>query len=369
MCGAAIVLLILFIAVGISIRRERSKQLLTNSRVLTSIEPDSTITLLSADTALIVKETWRPRYGSAHGATESDLYLRHLTEQKETILPELTKFYNSLLRPSNFALVPSADGKTLLFWQNTVRSTGAAIVPVGSPRQYIRMLGYVPLYEACWIGSSMQWVEYIWSGESITNMKAVVHNVDGSIASRKFMHFKLPDSFPDSFNQIVTFTPEHFMMTDWNSNTDTLSYPTQDRPESESDPAKKAVITVADIDCTASPAQVKLTEIPLEAQRKLIAAIFSPDGKSIAWIYAYDDKSQNNWYADLVSRFTGMAKTGTVHYLGLWVSRSDGSDLQEVGHISKNDDQDILTNVCWLADSRSLSFECRDKLYIRNVER
>jgi len=367
--GAAIVLLILSIAVGSSVRLERSKQLLINSRVLTSIEPDSTVTLLSEDTALILKETQRPNTGDPRGVDQVDIYLRHLTDQKETIHPELTRFYNSLDRPYNFALVPSFDGKTVLFGQDTARATGAAVASVDSSQQYIRMIGFLQFYDVCWIGNSTQWVEYIWSDESITSMKAVVHNLDGSIAYRRFMHLKLPNAFTASFGQIVVFTPEHFMMTNWNSVTDRWPYPTEDRPASESDRATKTVLTVADIDGTASPAQVKLTEIPLEPQRKLIAAIVSPDGKSIAWLYAYDDKSQNNWYADLVSRFSRSARAGTVHRLGIWISKSDGSDLHEVGHISKNDDEDILTNVCWLSDRRSVSFVCRAKLYIRNVER
>lgn len=231
------------------------------------------------------------------------------------------------------------------------------------------MLGFLQFYDVCWIGSSTQWVEYIWLDRSITSMKIVVHNLDGSIAYRKFMQCKLPNPFSDDFGRTVALTPEHFMMTDSNSDTYSWDYRTEDRPASESEPTTKTVLTVADIDCTVSPAQVKLTEIPLEAHRKLIAAIVSPDGKSIAWIYAYDDKSQNNWYADLVSRFLRTARLGTVHCLSLWISTSDGSDLHEVGHISKIDDEDILTNVCWLADSRSVSFVCRDKLYIRNVER
>lgn len=100
-------------------------------------------------------------------------------------------------------------------------------------------------------------------------------------------------------------------------------------------------------------------------------SILSPQGDQIAWVFA---NINNDNAAGPLGKFYKLLGREERPWVGLWTSKTDGSDLREVGHINAgagsraagiwalyNDFNAAL--VRWLPDGKNLSFVYKHRLY------
>jgi hypothetical protein len=88
----------------------------------------------------------------------------------------------------------------------------------------------------------------------------------------------------------------------------------------------------------------------------------SPDGTKLAWLFHhyqtghFNDGSSTTWWT-------------ASDRADLWISRSDGKDLKQLGSINLVNNSDVLPDTIeWLPDGRHLSFVYKDALYTIPVD-
>ena len=130
---------------------------------------------------------------------------------------------------------------------------------------------------------------------------------------------------------------------------------------------------VAFLDLRSSPARIHGTTLQVPTGGNLQQTQLSPDGKSLAWLLDFDDRQKN--YPPFWDPFWSVCVKGQTPaepqpYPSeeIWVSRSDGSEMHELGHLSWLDSPYRLTNLRWAPDSRPISYVyhdyvCHDYVY------
>ncbi len=128
-------------------------------------------------------------------------------------------------------------------------------------------------------------------------------------------------------------------------------------------------IFVYDIDLRSRPVNIRQIRLPLpRAEIEEIA--LSPDGGTIAWKFFFREPySRPNLLQRLLAYLHHQNMTTPSPYsatgkVALWISRADGSDLHEIGHINQASELIDLAMITWLPDGKSLSFIYQDALYI-----
>jgi hypothetical protein len=92
----------------------------------------------------------------------------------------------------------------------------------------------------------------------------------------------------------------------------------------------------------------------------------SPQGDRIVWQVSRKEASPLQVW---LHRFLPMARIKARPTVGLWISRIDGTDLHEIGHLvvpPQPDDEGDTTlwlDVHWLPGGKRLSYEYHDRLY------
>jgi hypothetical protein len=103
--------------------------------------------------------------------------------------------------------------------------------------------------------------------------------------------------------------------------------------------------------------------IPIPAGRKavpLLPPVLSPDGERIAWFISVP-RTPLGWPA--TQRFWAPFKTAPSVQIGLWTTRLDGSDPNEIGVFTRRDPDDRPSLLQWTPDGRNLSFRYQGALF------
>jgi hypothetical protein len=122
----------------------------------------------------------------------------------------------------------------------------------------------------------------------------------------------------------------------------------------------KAVIVEADLQ-SKSPV-VRRFPIRLPPGAEAISISFSPRGDRVAWYLELHQSPSP--VRRLLHRLLPVVRADTQTVEGVWVSRLDGSEMQEIGHFVKKYDGDWAYNILWQPDGRRLSFLYQDRLWI-----
>jgi hypothetical protein len=96
------------------------------------------------------------------------------------------------------------------------------------------------------------------------------------------------------------------------------------------------------------------------AAEPILPPVLSPTDNRLAWFVAVR-RVPLGWPA--TQRFWSLWKTRPSEQIGLWTTRSDGSDAREIGVYTQTDADDHPSQLQWTPDGRSLSFRYDGALY------
>ena len=93
--------------------------------------------------------------------------------------------------------------------------------------------------------------------------------------------------------------------------------------------------------------------------------VVSPQGDRLAWLVESDYTPPGSVWLRRVWVFLGQRKRPLV---GLWISRVDGSHMQEIGHLNYKPGEEIPQDIRWTPDGKRLSFLYKGGLYTVPVD-
>ena len=146
----------------------------------------------------------------------------------------------------------------------------------------------------------------------------------------------------------------------------------------DSDGVKSASpITVHAFELTDGFREVETTRVTPPAGARLQNAIFSPDGKKVAWQFGLVSRPP---FVDVVYRAIPFLQKPPARCVGLWTSRLNGTEMREIGRFEYDETSRGpagISHLAWLTDGKRLSFfiegpgasgAWRSSLYVVNAE-
>lgn len=88
--------------------------------------------------------------------------------------------------------------------------------------------------------------------------------------------------------------------------------------------------------------------------------VLSPQGDRLAWLAAREYAPPNSPWLRRIWTFFGQHRQTLI---GLWVSRLDGNQMQEIGHLAYRPKEEVPQDIRWTPDGKRLSFLYKGGLY------
>jgi hypothetical protein len=298
--------------------------------------------------------------------SETPLCRRNIHTGEQTSLKTLSRlFYLTGGDPDGVEVSP--DGRWIL-WNSLQDATVCAAVDGSTFHLYPwPVKGYCGFH---WSGGSVaQWIEFTakrvdppeqWS-------KVMLHQADSPTLSppvaRPIPFSSVPLALPTPFsdplrNGVVVRTTEGLSLL-------TPTWSTRHGKQA----TDRVEITQTSLGVPVRPQRRYSLLVP--PHHDVDKIVLSPDGKQAAWLMQTEAVHPIlAWAHRLVPAIAAPSQ----HRIELWVSRVDGSEMHEIGHLSGPKDganADIWLNdytLNWLPDSRQLSFIYKEALYIVPAE-
>ena len=141
---------------------------------------------------------------------------------------------------------------------------------------------------------------------------------------------------------------------------------TETSTEDISETKKSMTVGVVDVNITNNKSII--TNINFPAQGHLIEMGISPNGQSLVWEL---ESKHRSFFSKLVHRVFPIFRVQTRSVISLWVSKLDGSNMQEIGHVlldNNTDYMNLVHHVRWLSGGRKISFIYQNSLYIVPID-
>jgi hypothetical protein len=287
------------------------------------------------------------------------IYKRNIATGQETKLPGLTASREQLYAEVEDSQCVSPDGKWFLC---SARWGECLLAEVNGTRHYLYpdAEGGLCYRKTLWLPDSRHWIERY--GINAQTHRLLLHDTQNPKLS-----VPLPlkaNSTAEAMDRVVP--PDIAVVVDW--------------PEEGMDDFGEPLVT-ADLPPTK---QVPLSLVPWRAGGKPFAHYsvavpfglehyhfeISPDAKHLAWqVTVQRPASLQAW----LHRYLPVVKAVRYKTTAVWVSNIDGSNRHDLGHVleTANPSEDnepqaesLLKELKWLPDSKHLSFEYKDALYV-----
>jgi hypothetical protein len=285
------------------------------------------------------REILHERFTGNPNSPQRAIYRRNIATGAETIQPALTKLLNAFDGNRVHSTV-SPDGKWLVC---SSRFGDTLLVELNTGRHYTyEGYGYKSI---SWMADSRHWVE-----EEIMNEDETLY---------------LRDVEKPTVTQ-ERVLPKNSLLHDYHYEYELGYIQTSDRAllspwPNDTDKTHQVEFLWCRLPDSAKPVSKVTVRFPDGARCRNIS--ISPNGDRVAWEFHFTQKSPLvAWLHRLIPRVPAEPQ----QVFAIWVSRLDGGEMHEVGHLlsgKEAEDDDSAFGLDWLPGGKRLSFGYDDALY------
>lgn len=280
-------------------------------------------------------------------------------KRTKTLCNALTDWFNQQYSNWNYQLTLSPDGKRLLLWQNTMHRRGGGILNLdgtGGRTWEYTYAGNIGDWRLAWMSDSQRWSEVGTELGKDEPSQIRIYRVD-DVARKAFETKSLPSNITSSLNCWVV-SPDRLLSADWE--------PFESDIESTTPPSAAQAVTISETLLAEKPVPAKTHEILLPKGYELHTMRISPNGDRIVWVL---DQRYIPSFRLFLKRWFPRLEAKEEAYQSLWVSRTDGCAMRELGRVSvKPEVVSSLEEVNWLPGGKRLAFVYENHLFTVTTE-
>ena len=199
-----------------------------------------------------------------------------------------------------------------------------------------------------WKPDSRQWVE--WDNLDENRVRITCHMLEGKMRRQTV---NLPAELSDYYVSPCAITPENTILAEAEPPT-----PISDTEETPASDCKCEMVRVP----IGSAAPISHFTLSLPMVKNVVGQriTFSPNCDRVAWLVTTRYEPTGLWlWRRLRARFGDTAHEETT----VWISKADGTEAREIGHIAHKPDESRPQQLAWLPSGTQLSFNYKGDLY------
>ena len=274
-------------------------------------------------------------------------YKRDLASGKEIFLRALTHLTQRSYNPKHSWLAVSPDGQRI-FWTNEDAIQGETIEGAALDGKQAFEFKRGRDSRVRWMGDSTHLVEYSMNKNLDRVAYGTLYDVKGQKAPRRL-------AVSENIKPRAVAANDHLLGTIWNTQ--------------YADDASTDRLEIYESEVGKETQAVRKYPIRLPFKAEIWDEHFSPRGDRIVWPLLQNDAlpPMYAWLHRLIPAFS----PSPTPKISFWVSRIDGSGMQDVGYIPVRLDResdgpvldDLPENIAWTPNGKRLSFTYKEALY------